>query len=50
MGTEILRFAQDDKLLPILFVKNHNRHLRHSQSWSLNFFIASLMNFDDQHR
>jgi hypothetical protein len=25
MGTEILRFAQDDKPLPILFVKNHYR-------------------------
>ena len=24
MGTEILRFAQDDKLLPILFVKTHH--------------------------
>ncbi len=25
MGTEILRFAQDDKLLLLLFVKNHYR-------------------------
>ncbi len=25
MGTEILRFAQDDKLLPILFGKIHYR-------------------------